>query len=233
MKLLKAIKEQDGDFCKGFKSLFYQKIVQSKHKTSLKRKKIHVSGIKHSCKRNRILSQKLGLSLMRQVSTVKTWIGSQVHEFPVTENHELTLEWEGIVGTIDEYEDGFLIDKKTTRVIPKKPYSDHVKQVEYYRVLLQENGYPVMQAAICYIDVNNAAIEVLRVPLGRSIEAVKGEMIKNRDELLEAAKEDRLPPRLLNWLCYDYCELFSICFLPDALIMKLLVKDSSTLKKVK
>ena len=222
MKLMDAIEEQ-GDFCKGFKSLFYQRIAESLHRTSSSRKKeTHVSTIKHSCKRNRIIFQKLGLSLMRQKSIVKVWIGNRTHDFPVTEKHELRLEWKSIIGTVDEYEDGFLVDKKTTREIPKRPYSDHVKQVEYYRVLLQENGYPVMAAAVCYIDVNEAVIEVLPVNLKRSIETVKAEMLEARDELLEAVKEDKLPPRLLNWLCWDFCEIFQICFLPDKVIKRLL-----------
>lgn len=223
MKLTEAIEEQKGDFCAGFKSLYYQRIVQSMHRSSASRlSETHVSDIKRSCKRNGYLRKKLGLPLMRQKSTVKVWIGSQVHEFPVTTGHELRLEWEGIIGTVDEYEDGYLVDKKTTREIPNRPWPDHVKQVEYYRVLLQANGYPVLAAAIAYIDVADARIEVLPVKLNRPISKVREEMLKSRDEHLLALKEGKLPPRTFNWLCWDFCELFQVCFLEDEQIERLL-----------
>ena len=222
MGILEKMKKY-GDHCVAFKELFYEKIAESLHRTSSGRKKeVHISNIKASCKRNQVLRTLLGFPLMRQKSTVKVWIGNRVHDFPILEKHELRLEWEGIIGTVDEYEDGILIDKKTCRKIPKRPYPDHVIQVEYYSILLMESGHPVMEVGICYIDVNDCVIEVLPVDLKRDIQTVKEEMLEARDELLENLENKTLPEREWNWLCEDYCELFQICFLSDDVLLALL-----------
>lgn len=162
---------------------------------------------------------------------MRMWIGKKLHELPVSDNSELTLEWEGIIGTIDEYQDGHFVDLKTTRNVPRGPRPHHVKQLEMYRILLERNGYEVKSASMLYIDVNTT--EVVEFPTKfiktkskktediekktlKKIAKLEEEMLEKKAKLETAVENRWLPKRHINWLC-RYCNYSSRCFTDESL----------------
>jgi CRISPR/Cas system-associated exonuclease Cas4 (RecB family) len=136
--------------------------------------------------------------------------------------HEFEVEWRGIRGHIDEYDDelGYLIEKKTVKELPRTPYEAHVKQVLYYMVLLRENGYKVNKAEILYIARDG--VENFVVDLAPYYVETKGslseydklrlEMLDKAERLKKFLKDKVLPPREIGWFC-DYCDYRNYCFL--------------------
>ncbi len=174
---------------------------------------IHVSTILYDCLRRGYYEQ---IFHPHQFNTrqqsVKFWIGRQLHETPVLAEHEVPLEWEGIHGTADEYEDGVLVDKKTTeKEIPRRPSEQYTRQVEYYKVMLEAIGKPVTRASILYIQISPPyRVEELQVPT-RDSEVVRQEMRAKLAILNLAFKRNQPPERKPGWLC-DYCSFASVCW---------------------
>lgn len=174
------------------------------------RKGIHVTHIVYDCLRRAYYSLTRGEAFDLD-SGLRMWIGKKLHETKLLKEHELNLEWNGITGSIDEYGDGVVLEKKTTRNIPRDPYPHHIKQLEYYRVLLEENGRPVKKGVILYIDVNIPMCKEFPIEFRRPIEEVKKEMAIKKRALEMTMKEKLLPQRNVSWLC-RYCSFCSYCF---------------------
>jgi len=225
MSLMQSIEEQ-GDFSLGLKSLFFQRIVQEMfHESSVRKDEIHVSDLVYDCLRRTYLRKKIPIPLMDYQSILRVWIGRQVHLFPILEYHELALEWKGIKCRIDEYEDGFLLDKKTTRNIPKQVRPHHELQLDYYRAVADANGYPVIIAAIAYINVGSGIdIEIKPVKFDREVEVVKEEILRKKEKFQESLDSKSLPKRQIGWLC-QYCNYCNLCFLKDTVIEKIVEKE--------
>jgi CRISPR/Cas system-associated exonuclease Cas4 (RecB family) len=188
---------------------------------------VHVSDLVYACPRKAYYAHTTPPALNMK-SAITLWTGIMLHETPLTENCEMTLDWEGIVGTIDEYDADakMLIDKKTTRNVPQyynrsrkeqvvSLRSSHLTQLEYYKVLLEENGYPVEEAGIIYIDVAESKMAFGRAKFKRSNEVVKEEMLARKD-ILEYALNNRELPHYDNsvkWFCMGYCAHQQACAL--------------------
>jgi CRISPR/Cas system-associated exonuclease Cas4 (RecB family) len=174
---------------------------------------IHVSDILYDCLRRGYYSKIF--KPRTKLETVMTfWIGQKLHETPMTDHHELSLEWNGIYGTIDEFHDGIIIDKKTTRSLPSRsPYPNHKKQLEYYQVLAINNGYSVRWGCMLYIDVAEKKIKVMSVRL-RKPEVVEAEMLDKYYILKECLDNGVPPARSIGWAC-NYCDYNSECFGDD------------------
>jgi len=228
-----AIQEQN-DVARGIKSYYFQKIVQGtfgdRMQKRLKRRQyedagdigVSVTDIVYDCVRRAFLRKMLWIPTTDYEGILKTWIGSQVHAFPFQEEHELFLDWEKIFVRIDEYEDGVLVEKKSTRLTPKTARHHHRRQVDYARVIAEKNGYPVMTAAIVYINVGeNVDLDVKVLKFKRNIDTVGKEMLRKRDKFVNCFKKGQIPPRQVGWPCkYDaWC---NICFLDDESILKII-----------
>lgn len=222
MNLMTSIEDQ-GDASLGLKSLFFQKVVQSMYSGARGRsKEIHVSDLVYDCLRRSYLRKMIPLPTMDYRSILRVWIGRQIHLFPFLEKHELSLEWNGIVGRVDDYEDGFLVDKKTTRSIPSRVRSHHKLQLDYYRVLASENGYPVVLAAVLYINVgSDVEIDVKVVKFKRSVEVTKNEMLEKKKRFQVSLDSGELPPRRIGWIC-KYCDWCNLCFCSDKTIRRMI-----------
>ena len=173
---------------------------------------VSVTALVYDCMR-RGYYQKTEPETMSVDGALRVGTGKKLHEIPFNADksgHEILLKWEGITGIVDEYHDGVIVDKKTTRDIPKNPYGNHIKQIEYYKVLLEENGHPVVGGAVLYEDVDHAQIRAFSVKL-RGSKEIKGEMLAKRDILAPALKNRALPPRSVSWLC-KYCNFSKKCF---------------------
>jgi CRISPR/Cas system-associated exonuclease Cas4 (RecB family) len=124
--------------------------------------------------------------------------------------HEKTLRWEGIVGTMDEYYRGIILDKKTCRALPGKPKDGHVLQLQCYQVLAEMNGMPVTSLVVQYIDVNNCFFRNFVLTPLKSTDALAAQMIQRKEVLLEAMNREDPPVREPQWC--EYCSYGQICY---------------------
>lgn len=171
---------------------------------------IHVTSLVYDCLRRGYYENKFEEGFFDIKTLITFWIGRAVHKTPIFSNHEMTLRWEGIVGTLDEYQDGIVIDKKTTTYLPKQANAHHIKQVEYYAWLLWKNGYPFKEGYLVYIDINEKDIVVFPVFI-KDLITIENEILKKKKVLDEAMKNNIPPQRNIGWLC-KYCNFASICF---------------------
>jgi len=192
---------------------------------SMKEEELHekghpsVTGLVYDCLRRCYYQITYPDIIIDPKGAIRTWIGRKLHETSILEGEmELELEYKGIRGRIDEYKNGILLDKKTTRHIPREPYEHHIRQIEYYWVLCERNGYHVDIAAIMYIDVDSAEIEVFPITLERSLEEIENEMLEKYKIIMECLKTGILPPRKMRtWspdtsrMVCQYCSYYGIC----------------------
>jgi hypothetical protein len=191
---------------------FYEKLV------GYRAPGVHVTALTYECVRRGYYGITIGGQAYDIQTLIRFWIGNAIHRAPLLQHHEMPVEYEGIVGTVDEYEDGCLVDKKhTSNKIPSSPNEHYVTQVEYYSVMLQAMGYPVDEAHIFYIDVITPAAKDFLVEL-RPAETIRKEMIK-RKKLLQEALDTKIPPeRVVGWHC-GYCNFASICWRSEELTL--------------
>jgi len=225
-----SIKKTDSDYEKKIE-MFVERRFQERifnfmsGNTGDRKPGVHVSDLVYPCTRKAYYARLTPPNLDTK-GAITLYTGIKVHEMPLSENCELTLEWNGIVGTIDEYENGLLIDKKTTRNVPKyynrsrkeqvvSLRSHHLTQLEYYKVLLEENGYDVDEAGILYIDVNESEVWFGRAKFSRTSEEVKQEMIQRKTMLETFLNARKLPPfdNSIRWMCMGYCPYQQACAL--------------------
>jgi CRISPR/Cas system-associated exonuclease Cas4 (RecB family) len=69
---------------------------------------------------------------------------------------EKTIEAMGLIGTMDIYRDGVIVDTKTSRWLnPEKlPYGSHAMQVNIYAEMMQSLGHEVKRLFLSYIDMS-------------------------------------------------------------------------------
>jgi len=191
-------------------------------------KGVHVSDIIYPCARKgyyNALMPPLNLDIK---GAIRIWTGIELHKMPLCKQHELSLSWRGINGTVDEYENGLFFDKKSTRNIPTyydrkrgayvvKIREHHLRQLEYYRVLLEENNYNVDVGGILYINVDDASIMAgIGDLFARELEAIKEEMLERSSKLSLYLNTRTLPPRDMSvrWMCVKgYCPFVQQCML--------------------
>lgn len=190
--------------------------------------KFHVTELVFNCPRQIFLRRVVGDFFISYPSIFRLAIGRKMHEISILKEHEKRIEWQGIVGTVDEYENGVLIEKKTTVHAPRNaPYGHHVTQAEYYKVLLEETGNPVLHGFILYFDVSNVddPLTIFEVPF-RLYDVIKSEMIRKRNELLKIfgslnfEQKFVIPARKTSWLC-KYCDYAYMCYMPIDKLQKI------------
>lgn len=172
--------------------------------------KLHVSELTHPCMRHAYYDR-ISVDHSHNIKTMLTfWIGHKLHETPVFEHHEQGLEWEGIIGSCDEYENGNLLEKKTCTKLPDNPYEEHVLQSEYYAFLLHKVGKPVNFIHILYIDIMSKEISPFTIRF-RPFAKIEAELVHKRDTLRKAIDTGTLPSRYLSKKC-EFCTHASKCF---------------------
>jgi len=178
---------------------------------------IHVSDLIYDCMRRAYYGKTMRFGI-RYDSILRMAIGKKIHEIPLDgSEHELELEWNGIKGRVDEYipNPGIVLDKKTCRSLPNSPYDHHVKQVEFYRVLLERSGRKVVACGLIYIDVASPGVRAFVWTPKYPLEVLEKEMIEKKMILEFALTNKILPPRKSGWIC-KYCDFFSICYGEEA-----------------
>jgi len=192
-----------------------------------RREGIHVTDLVMPCPRRAYFARKYADEpRLDWHSILRIWRGLKLHETRIFAEEEIELEWNGIIGRVDAYENGLVVDKKVTASPPVRwstqerrkivtPRPHEVLQLEYYRVLLEHSGRPVKYGAILYFDQEKpdiyiGVIDILRRPLSE----IENEMIEKKNRLEPFLTLDKLPPRDLSWpwLCVGYCPYFYQCF---------------------
>jgi len=176
---------------------------------------IEVTSIASECLRRSYYYKTLG-NTYDLFGAIRMAVGKAFHEIPVyREGHEVKIEWNGVTGVIDEYDEvrGILIEKKThSGGLPRQPYSHHVKQVEIYAAMLSANNKPLTAAFIVYFDVSQHTLRVFPVTFERPTEVVLAE-IEERKRILQEALDSNTPPkRQVCWMCHGYCPFVQRCF---------------------
>jgi len=183
---------------------------------------IHVTDLVYDCLRRAYYSKKHPIHAADEASALVLWIGKKLHETIVCEDgHEVEVELQiadevSVKGSIDEMcqIDGYtvIIDKKTTRNIPSKPYDHHVKQVKIYAMILYKTrGIRVQYGGILYIDVNNLYSKLYMFPVQMlEIEQLYNEVVEKAWKLYIAMKENTAPEAEPGWIC-KYCPYWQLC----------------------
>jgi CRISPR/Cas system-associated exonuclease Cas4 (RecB family) len=167
---------------------------------------------------------------------IRMWTGIKLHETPITENHEVDVEAYGIHGRIDEIiidvNTCIILDKKSTRNIPQKPYDHHIKQVKYYAVMLKHHKlYEEIKGkktygAILYIDVDKAVTKCFVFDVDVNDKDIENE-IKFKSVVLESSiKNNVLPEPKPSWEC-GYCDFMVKCVKSEDIHT-----DTETIKKI-
>lgn len=177
---------------------------------------IHVSDVKFkpSCLR-RALLDRVFPNIYWSPKGIKTvQFGNVYHETKLTPFHETGFEWNDIYGSIDEYADGVIYDKKTVDKLQYETYHDKIprahdkKQVEIYAEMMKAKGFNVVGGVIIYVPFRRDDVRCPFVlnPPNADLEL---EVIHDRDilqpaldklkELTEIQKkkdepENRIPP---------------------------------------
>jgi len=200
------------DFITSFlREQFYKGIIRYLQEEPPRIAEIHVTDIANVCIRRAYYSKVYPLPISMKQALIFA-IGRKIHEIPIfPEGHEMELSYEGIVGRVDEYANGILIDKKTTRNIPKQVPPHIVNQLRYYRVLLEKNGYKVLHAYVLYINVTDLTIKFFPISLSEPLENIEREMIRKKELLEESLKKREPPPRVIGEWCQE-CEYASLCY---------------------
>lgn len=174
--------------------------------------KVHVSDIVSDCHRKNYYYRTSPIFFFDMETTMNFWHGRIIHSRPILSEQELEVEWNNIIGHVDDYGDEILIEKKTTSSIPSSPYAYHVRQAEYYRVLLEKTNHPVKAVFIVYYLKSMEPVFPAVMPINcRPVEVVANEMIQKRDIVLESIKNKILPPPNYGAEC-RYCSYISLCF---------------------
>tara|TARA_Y100000310_G_C20523346_1_gene734793 strand:- start:204 stop:797 length:594 start_codon:yes stop_codon:yes gene_type:complete len=171
--------------------------------------KISVSSILYPCLRKAYFTKKLG-SYFDVITAYTFWLGKAVHKMNFLKNSEGEVEWEGIIGYMDEFEDETLVEKKTCRQIPRSPNQHHKTQIEYYYALALRNKKKVKKLFILYLQKEPSAWKFFEV-MPRSVETIEKEMLEKKTILAKALKTDKMPDRTVTWLC-KYCPYTPKCY---------------------
>ena len=141
-------------------------------------------------------------------------VGRHLHKILDFGEKELKVAAFGVVGSVDGYKDGVLVDLKTCTKMPRSPNDHHVRQVEYYAAMLGEMGRSVDEAYILYLSLGeDKEVEQFKVKM-RKTEDVVAEL-KDRAGIVKHHRDQAyLPPRVTGWLC-GYCSFAARCFLED------------------
>jgi len=146
---------------------------------------IHVTDLSRDCLRCSWYEKHLG-AFNTPSTLLSFWKGRKLHEIRLLKQSELELEWGGILGTIDQYEDGILLDLKTTTKTPDYLSDPYRRQIEYYKVLLERNGYPVQTAHVLFFNLVDNQTRIFTLDKTREQADIEKEMFERKTILVQS-----------------------------------------------
>jgi len=180
------------------------------------REGLHVSDLVYDCARRAYFNLMNGHdNSLSEETKVTFWVGKALHELALGEEHEEELIVEGIVGKFDDVivinGEKILIDKKTARFIPKRPYEHHVRQVEYYSAMYwKQFNEDIKYGGVVYIDVANRKVRPFSFTIERSKSEIWKEMERKRERIMFAIEVGVPPAGVKGWIC-NYCSWKEDC----------------------
>jgi CRISPR/Cas system-associated exonuclease Cas4 (RecB family) len=188
----------------------------------------HVSSFVYGCLRKVWYEEKYADKVppVDDEGILRMWIGTKLHETPITEMHE-TPVWidfpvKDFGGRLDEiFEiDGkkILVDKKFSNSLPKSMNDHYYKQITYYaamllyskNILVDGVGIHYMKPTVNYNDKERERTFVKLLTKEEILEV--GEEIKRMVyEVMEDLEKDILPPPYHSWYC-QYCPFSVSCY---------------------
>lgn len=218
----------EGDLTEWLKEKTYEAFVEElekgweEHVPSEDR--ISVTELVAECPRFVFFNRIFGPYFERPRNIVSLLLGKKLHEVSILgKEMEMKLEWNGIVGVIDEYdpENGIVLEKKFVQRTPKEPYEHHVRQLEYYKLLLAKNGKPYSYFILWYFSFEDREdpVRIFLIPT-RPLDVLENEVTVKKEALSFALKAGKIPQRKIGWLC-KYCNFSKLCFLPRDQLMQI------------
>lgn len=149
-------------------------------------------------------------------------IGHLVHEIPLWDEkenngHEQAFTWKGIKCRMDEinFEDGIIVDKKTSPSLPSRPKDYVVKQLNIYKIIAEENEErptKVKQLFVINICVVNGKVQALEVPIWPP--DITKEFVERVVKNIKYHIENNIAPAAsydgTSWLC-EGCQYTDMC----------------------
>lgn len=199
-----------------YTDIFYAKAIDMLEDRS---KEIHVTDLVYECLRKAYYSKKHKPMLTRE-GLLAVWLGEAVHRLDAGKHSEIKVQYNGVVGSVDELvkinNELILVEKKTCKKLPQYPYPHHINQVEYYYFMLKQQGIEPTKLVIFYISKSeNKTREFEITP--RDLAVIEGEFTEKLAILKKSLETNTPPPRPYDqpdWLC-DYCPYFSECWRGD------------------
>jgi CRISPR/Cas system-associated exonuclease Cas4 (RecB family) len=188
------------------KELFYKSIIDEFKATD-----IRVSVLAYDCLRHSYYEMVYDKPYSYQTA-FRLWLGRSLHKTALTKGHETPVDYAGIRGTVDEYDEetGTLIEKKfVTTKLQDIPHN-YINQIRYYGALLEKHGKKVNKMFLLVVNVTGE-VTVYEVPKD---ESSFDELLRKANELKKALDTNTLPKRNIGVEC-TYCDFFSYCFSDD------------------
>jgi len=171
---------------------------------------LHVSDLSRDCLRASWYRLRLG-DFQTPHTIMNFWRGRKLHETRILQHHELEvtckLQNKEVHATIDEYENGLLLDKKTCTETPKEVPPETVRQLEYYTFVLRWNNFEVNQIQVLYLDILKNRTQLFTIT-PRDTEQIESEML-TRKQMLDGTEP---PPRNMHDPYCPYCPYGVQCF---------------------
>lgn len=198
--------------------------------SSYRRKGIHISHLLYPCMRKSFYELKYLPELDRETK-ITFWIGHKLHELRIGDEFELPLIHKNTPsGTLDDMlyvdlrdyglsrDEPIIVDKKTTKWLPKKANDHHILQIKYYAALVFKCfGIDVEYGCVLYINIGDRLTVPFAFKIGNKHE-IMDEIMQKYKYLEQSLIYNELPEAKETWLCDGknkkgkvYCQFAERC----------------------
>ncbi|MEM0143984.1 MAG: PD-(D/E)XK nuclease family protein [Candidatus Parvarchaeum sp.] len=189
---------------------------------SKREKSFHVSSFVYDCTRKVWYESKYDDKVPEPPDDglFRMWIGTKLHETPVSESHEIPLRYNYMenwfTGRIDEIMeiDGktFIIDKKFPQRLPRTANDHYLNQVMFYAALLKKTKGIVVDGVGIHYFTPTVAYEAhgerektfIRFVTPEEIDKYVEKIEQMMNEVITKLKNNTLPEKNVSWYC-TYC----------------------------
>jgi CRISPR/Cas system-associated exonuclease Cas4 (RecB family) len=203
--------------------LYIAKIYQDEDR----RNDIHVTDLVEQCPR-KVWFEKKSPWPENVENTLRMNEGKLLHKLQLLAQSELEVEWDGIKGRVDEYENGIVIEKKFVDFVPnslaevQRYYAHYIEQVGFYAYMLVNLGYEFKQAFLLFVkrgeqnERGRRPLKAFDITNLINLYAVEAEF-QNRKNNIKAMLEREEPPDIpptfsaFDYPC-SYCKYAPRCF---------------------
>jgi CRISPR/Cas system-associated exonuclease Cas4 (RecB family) len=192
-----------------------------------RRGEIHVTDLVDICPR-RVWYEKKAPLPERIEAIFRMAEGKLLHKLTLLSQSELEIEYQGVKGRVDEYENGIIIEKKFVDFVPnnitevQKYYSHYIEQVSFYAYMLVQNGYEFKQAFLLFAkrgeqdERGRRPLRVFEVTNLINLDKIEAEFKARKEFIEEILRVDQPPEIPPTFSAFDYpcsyCKYSSRCY---------------------